>query len=206
MICLFPRGWSSGSCSEERRQEHCGSVKQWRSCRRTHDDAPVHVHCGLIWDDCETAFARRFCEARPPVRGDHCLRKSSRSRLPLHCVPGRTLGSDRRQRPSRRRSIFQPRNPAPQSDVAWIRAARRGAVCNRCLCAGRPALRKVGSLLNAQPTFGSNRTLALGTTADNNYRDGSRDYFDKCEQVLSLEAGRIPSRSSRRSLDRRSSK
>ncbi|HTI52151.1 MAG TPA: 7-cyano-7-deazaguanine synthase, partial [Planctomycetaceae bacterium] len=32
--------------------------------------------------------------------------------------------------------------------------------------------------------------LALGTTADNCYRDGSRDYFDRCEEILTLEAGR----------------
>ncbi len=31
--------------------------------------------------------------------------------------------------------------------------------------------------------------IALGTTADNHYADGSRDYFDRCEAVLSLEAG-----------------
>src|SRR5215472_11719567 len=24
---------------------------------------PVHVHCGLIWDDCESLHVRRFCEA-----------------------------------------------------------------------------------------------------------------------------------------------
>jgi len=32
--------------------------------------------------------------------------------------------------------------------------------------------------------------LVLGTTADNCYRDGSREYFDLCEDVLSIEAGR----------------
>jgi len=24
---------------------------------------PVHVHCGLIWDDCETRYVQRFCAA-----------------------------------------------------------------------------------------------------------------------------------------------
>src|SRR5438445_10948180 len=24
---------------------------------------PVHVHCGLIWDDCESRYVRRFCVA-----------------------------------------------------------------------------------------------------------------------------------------------
>src|SRR5438046_492471 len=28
----------------------------------------VHVHCGLIWDDCESAFARRFCESQAGPR------------------------------------------------------------------------------------------------------------------------------------------
>jgi 7-cyano-7-deazaguanine synthase len=32
--------------------------------------------------------------------------------------------------------------------------------------------------------------LALGTTADNCYRDGSRPYFDKCEELFSFETGR----------------
>src|SRR5260370_24373703 len=25
--------------------------------------SPVHIHCGLIWDDCESRYVRRFCES-----------------------------------------------------------------------------------------------------------------------------------------------
>ena len=25
--------------------------------------SPVHIHCGLIWDDCESRYVRRFCDS-----------------------------------------------------------------------------------------------------------------------------------------------
>src|SRR6516164_5370299 len=41
---------------------------------------PVHVHCGLIWDDCESRYARRFCEASAGAG----LAPLVEIRLPLH--------------------------------------------------------------------------------------------------------------------------
>src|SRR5580765_5878024 len=41
---------------------------------------PVHVHCGLIWDDCESRYARRFCEAVAV----QILAPLVEIRLPLH--------------------------------------------------------------------------------------------------------------------------
>jgi 7-cyano-7-deazaguanine synthase len=121
---------------------------------------PVHVHCGLIWDDCESRYVRRFCEACATAS----LGPLIEIRVPLHdflnghwAVTGRDVpragaAAAELEIPSRNLTLlsFALHRLKPSGDVA----------------------------------------LALGTTADNCYRDGSRSYFDKCEELLSLETGR----------------
>lgn len=121
---------------------------------------PVHVDCGLIWDDCEGLFIDRFLSASA-APGLQPLRK-------VHLPLGDLL--------------------ADHWAVTGIDVPRAGAASAeleiplRNLTLLSFALHRLDDL--EQPV------LALGTTADNCYRDGSREYFDRCEQVLSLGAGR----------------
>lgn len=121
---------------------------------------PLHVHCGLIWDDCELLFVRRFLAS---IAGNrlHGLREI---RLPLRDFFGDHWAVT---------GIDVPRADAPSA---------RLEIPLRNLTLLSFALHRLGDL--PEPT------LALGTTADNHYRDGTREYFDRCEAVLSLEAGR----------------
>ncbi len=121
---------------------------------------PVHVHCGLIWDDCESRYVRRFCESIATAS----LRPLIEIRLPLHdflnghwAVSGRDI----------------PR--AGDSSAELEIPLRNLTVLSFALHRLKPA---------------GDVALALGTTADNCYRDGSRAYFDKCEELFSLETGR----------------
>jgi 7-cyano-7-deazaguanine synthase len=121
---------------------------------------PVHVHCGLIWDDCESRYVRRFCAAvaRP------ALAPLVEIRLPLNgFLPGHWAVTGRKV----------PRAGASSADLE---------IPLRNLTLLSFAIHSV--------KLGEVATLAVGTTADNCYRDGSRAYFDKCEELLSLEAGR----------------
>ena len=141
-----------------------GGVESTALVRRFLDEGrgvvPVHVHCGLIWDDCEMQYVRRFCAAvatgalAPLVE----IRLSLNGFLPGHwAVTGRHV----------------PRAGASSSDLEIpLRNLTLLSFALHAVMPGEPA------------------ALALGTTADNCYRDGSRTYFDKCEELLSLEAGR----------------
>jgi 7-cyano-7-deazaguanine synthase len=122
--------------------------------------SPIHVHCGLIWDDCESRYVRRFCESS----GIASLAPLIEIRLPLHdflsghwAVTGRDV----------------PR--AGDSSAELEIPLRNLTLLSFALHRLKPA---------------GDVALALGTTADNCYRDGSRAYFDKCEELLSLETGR----------------
>ena len=121
---------------------------------------PIHVHCGLIWDDCESQFIDRFLAVNAGVNL-HPLREI---RLPLGgflqdhwAVTGRNI----------------PRDGAP--------AARLEIPLRNLTLLGFAVHR----LRDVTPVG-----LAMGTTADNSYRDGNRDYFDRCQELLTLEAGR----------------
>ncbi len=150
--------------------ESTSLVKQFLAAGRR--VAPVRVHCGLVWDDCESAYARRFCEANAGPQ----LSSLVEVRLPLDSFLARHWAVTGENIP--RAGAASSNLEIPLRNLTLLgfalHAARRFA--------------QVGSQLNEQPA--APITLALGTTADNNYRDGSRDYFDKCEQVLSIEAGR----------------
>lgn len=121
---------------------------------------PVHVHCGLIWDDVETLFVQQFCQARASDNLDPLIQ----FQIPLAgwlddhwAVTGNNI----------------PRAGARSHDLE---------IPLRNLMLLSFALPKVAHLSDFQ--------CALGTTADNSFRDGSRAYFDSAQELLSLEAGR----------------
>lgn len=124
------------------------------------DVVPIHIRCGLVWDDCEDLFIRRFLAANASSR----LHPLIDFALPLHdflgshwAVTGKNI----------------PRAGAASSDLE---------IPLRNLTLLSFAIHRLKHL----PAI----CLAMGTTADNCYRDGSRAYFDKCEEVLTLETGR----------------
>lgn len=121
---------------------------------------PVHVHCGLIWDDTELLFARRFLAANAGER----LLPLREIRLPL----GEFLGQHWAVT-----GVGIPRAGAASADLE---------IPLRNLTLLGFALHRLDDL--------SPVVMALGTTADNCYRDGNRTYFDRCEEVLTLQAGR----------------
>ena len=121
---------------------------------------PVHVHCGLVWDNTEEQHVRRFlderqCEQLHPLIG---LRLPLTDWLGQHWavtgidVPRTGASTDRLEIPLRNLTL-----------LSWTAA-------------------RVAHLRELR--------LALGTTADNSYADGTRDYFDSCERLLSLESCR----------------
>jgi 7-cyano-7-deazaguanine synthase len=141
-----------------------GGVESTTLVRRFLDEGrgvvPVHVHCGLVWDDCETRSVRQFCAAVAAP----ALAPLVEIRLPLAgFLPGHWAVT----------GIHVPRAGAPSADLEI--PLRNLTLLSFALHALSPR---------------DGLALALGTTADNCYRDGSRVYFDKCEELLSLEAGR----------------
>jgi 7-cyano-7-deazaguanine synthase len=122
--------------------------------------SPVHVHCGLIWDDCESRYVRSFCESIATAS----LAPLIEIRLPLHDFLQRHWAVTGRDIPR-----------AGDSSAELEIPLRNLTVLSFALHCLKPA---------------GDVALALGTTADNCYRDGSRPYFDKCEELFSLEMGR----------------
>ncbi|MBS0263565.1 MAG: 7-cyano-7-deazaguanine synthase [Planctomycetes bacterium] len=147
-----------------------------------HVVCPVHVHCGLIWDDCETAFARRFCQANASSR----LLPLLELRLPLSGFLGNHWAVT---------GVNVPQAGAPAADLEI--PLRNLTLLGFALHAVRRSARhrelgfnpRVSDADSPPPASTVPIQLALGTTADNSYPDGNRHYFDQCEPVLSLEAG-----------------
>lgn len=123
------------------------------------DVIPIHITCGLRWDAAESRWVRRFCKSLQSPR----LADLIEIPLPL--------------------SGFLRDHWA----VTGVDIPRAGAASARL----EIPLRNLTLLgfavhwLKHVPRY----ELALGTTADNHYPDGSRDYFDRVEAVLTLEAG-----------------
>jgi 7-cyano-7-deazaguanine synthase len=114
----------------------------------------------LIWDDTEVLFARRFLAANA---GDRLL-PLREIRLPLTDFLGRHW------------AVTGAGVPPAGAVAADLEIPLRN-------------LTLLGFALHRLDDL-SPVVMALGTTADNGYRDGSRAYFDRCEEVLTLEAGR----------------
>lgn len=121
---------------------------------------PIHIRCGLRWDACEAAHVQRFCAAQ----GTSQLLPLIEFQVSLTDFLGKHWAvSDR---------------AAPPAGAA---AGDLEIPLRNLLLLGL-AVHK----LFEYPRI----ALALGTTVENCYRDGSRGYFDLCEQLLTLEAGR----------------
>lgn len=120
---------------------------------------PIHITCGLLWDTAESWWVRRFCDSLRSPR----LAELIEIPLPL--------------------SGFLRDHWA----VTGQNVPAAGAASARL----EIPLRNLSLLgfavhwLKHVPRY----DLAMGTTADNHYPDGSREYFDRVESVLSLEAG-----------------
>ncbi len=117
---------------------------------------PLHQHWGLLWDDAERAWARRFCRAHAC---DLLL-----PLLEVRCSPDAVAG-------------------------CW---AVTGVQVPQ---AGDPAegleipVRNLTLLTNAAAhlTHLGRLDLVMGTTGDNRFSDGTREFFDRCEQTLSRD-------------------
>jgi 7-cyano-7-deazaguanine synthase in queuosine biosynthesis len=120
---------------------------------------PVHVSCGLIWDEAETRWVRRFCAAQA------CDRLAS-----LIEIPWPLTGFFRNHWAVTGQGIPPAGAAASQLEIPMRNLSLLGFSVH---------------WLKHVPRY----QMAMGTTADNHYPDGSRDYFDKVEAVLSLEAG-----------------
>ena len=118
---------------------------------------PIHVHCGLIWDDCESRYVRRFCETSATA----LLAPLVEIRLPLNeFLNGHWAVTGR--------DVPRAGDAAAELEIPLRNLTLLSFALHRLSPSGDVA-------------------LALGTTRDNCYRDGSREYFDKCEELLSLE-------------------
>ena len=163
--------------------ESTALVKRFLSEGRT--VVPVHVHCGLIWDDCETRYVQRFLESNAGTG----LAPLVEIRLPLDdflrghwTVTGVNV-------PKAGASSADLEIPLRNLTLLSFALHRLRQLRNDDDAAVLPRPRGDNAHPATSPAAAGVYTLALGTTADNCFRDGSRAYFDKCEEVLSLDAG-----------------
>jgi 7-cyano-7-deazaguanine synthase in queuosine biosynthesis len=121
---------------------------------------PVHVRCGLLWEECEARYIRRFCRANacPLLAPLLEIDRPCAELLGGHWGLTRT-GIPRAGEPASRLEI-------PERN--WT-----------LLCTVAPRFARWPEL-----------HLVMGTTADNSYSDGTRAFFDGCERTLSEQLGR----------------
>jgi 7-cyano-7-deazaguanine synthase len=122
--------------------------------------APVYEHWGLRWEDCERAYARRFCEAN-----------ACGGLLPLSEIN------------------YSHRDVL---DGHWSVSGVNFPRAGDSFQALEIPLRNLTLLTNAAARFSHLQELRLviGTTADNNFSDGTRSFFDKCETQLTADIHR----------------
>lgn len=146
---------------------------------------PVHVHCGLIWDDCESGYVRRFCAAC----ADPGLSPLIEIRVPLNgFLKGHWAVTGE--------GVPRAGGAAADLEIPLRNLTLLGFALHGLLRSGHLSDGPIGEDFphvegTGPSTFDASNSLvlALGTTADNCYRDGSRAYFDKCQEILSLESG-----------------
>jgi 7-cyano-7-deazaguanine synthase len=152
-----------------------GGIESTAVVKRLMDDGrivvPVRINCGLVWDAAESHHTRRFCAAQQTDR----LRPLIEIELGLQGLLGQHWAATGRGIPLAGASSADLE--IPLRNLTLISLAVR-------------KLMEVLAIDLAAAGDDSALELAIGTTADNCYRDGSREYFDRCEDVLSLEAGR----------------
>lgn len=121
---------------------------------------PVHLHCGFIWEDCESAYVRRLLEANACAR----LLPLIEIRYP-HLDVMRTHWAVT--------GVGAPRaGESPQALELPLR--------NLTL------LSVAGWRMSHLPEL----LLVMGTTKDNSYSDGTREFFDCCGRLLTLNLRR----------------
>ncbi len=118
---------------------------------------PVYQHWGLRWEDVERTYARRFCQANACAR--------------LHPLT--------EVRHSHRDAL------GGHWALTGVQVPRAGdpAHCLEIPLRNLTLLRTAAARLSQLPEL----NLVMGTTADNHFSDGSREFFDRCEQQLTLE-------------------
>jgi 7-cyano-7-deazaguanine synthase len=118
---------------------------------------PVYEHWGLHWEDCELAYARRFCEANA------CARL-----LPLEgiCSPHRDVLSGHW-------AVTGKNIPRTGDPFLALEIPLRNLTL----------LTTAAARVSHLPEF----HFVMGTTADNHFRDGTRDFFDSCQRLLANE-------------------
>jgi 7-cyano-7-deazaguanine synthase len=121
---------------------------------------PVYQHWGLRWEDCELLHARRFCRAMACER--------LRPLLEIRHSPGEVLGGHW--------SVTGVRIPRAGDPASSLEIPLRNLTLLRTAAARLPDLPELH--------------LVMGTTADNHFSDGSREFFDRCEQTLQGEFGK----------------
>lgn len=120
---------------------------------------PLHISCGLIWDACESEFIHRFLASQ----------QSSKLR-PLVDFSVSLAGFLGNHWAVTGKNVPLASSPSAELEIPLRNLLLLGLAIHR--------LRHL-----------THYEIALGTTADNSYPDGSRDYFDQCEKILSIEAG-----------------
>jgi 7-cyano-7-deazaguanine synthase len=121
---------------------------------------PIYACWGLRWEECELSFSRRFCEANA------CARL-----LPLAVI--RHARQDVMDDHWAITGVGIPRAGDPSSSLEI-------PMRNLTLLIGAAA----------RASYLPELRLVMGTTADNHFRDGTREFFDSCERLLSIELGK----------------
>jgi 7-cyano-7-deazaguanine synthase len=121
---------------------------------------PVHVRCGLRWEDCEARYIRRFCQ----TNACHLLAPLVEMEQSCPELLGGHWGLTGADIP--RAGEAASRLEIPERNWTLL-----GTVAPRF--ARLPELH-----------------LVMGTTADNSYSDGTRVFFDDCECTLSAQLGK----------------
>ncbi len=121
---------------------------------------PIHVHCGLIWDDCESLFVRRFCDAKQP--------DGMQPLIEIHVSLADWLADH------------------------WAATGRQIPRAGENGAKLEIPVRNLTLLSLAIPHIAALQAteLAVGTTKENSFRDGSRAYFDRLGELISIEVGR----------------
>ena len=125
-------------------------------CRVT----PVHISCGLRWDDAELGFVRRFVASR---RNGN-LNALIEIRISLDGFLNGHWASNGNG------------EAAPCGSPLSLEIPHRNLLL-------------LGLSVHRLPRWPV-LPVVIGTTADNNFSDGSRQYFDRCAELLSLEMQR----------------
>jgi 7-cyano-7-deazaguanine synthase in queuosine biosynthesis len=121
---------------------------------------PVHVRCGLWWEDCEALYILRFCAAN-----------AGRGLSPL--VEIRAACSDVL---AGHWGLTGCNIPRVGDAASSLEIPQRNWTLLSTVAAHFPELPEL--------------TLVMGTTADNSYSDGTRQFFDDCERTLTRQTGR----------------